>query len=958
MLATTLPVCAFLAMGSVSWSDEGHKTEIIESCGDTTIVWDINQGITITTHGVLVSKGTSFWVMKPDWSERIYGISDSPSILDDAVVSVENGEKTITLVFSPPDEDGSLPVEGELSLRMRPDNSLTMSARFKLLKETDAIVEWGVARMTPTAFLGASYAGESWDGNTVQGKIPSTPLSSEVEESTVVKNLKSLNLGSRLAPIEISANEQSRVIFFDYRANRWAKPEEPIFWLGSMERSITAGEDYYFEATLDFGEIDRTQTHSVTTRTNGVRLLSTEEALVPAGLNQPLIPTPKQVEFTGSDLRLSDDAPLAIYVGENPSDQIQSTARFLQQEAKKFYNLESEIHAESAPPSAKRAIMLGGKSAAERCEASGLEIPEHNEGYALVVDENVVAVAANTPKGLQHGTMTLTQLIGADLRGVAIRGARISDYPSLDFRGVHFHSGKDTADEICKALRDLIARFKLNTVVWECSYINWDNHQEGVHPDYGMPKDDARLVVDAARQNRLELIPLIQSLGHAEWVFTNRTNMDIAEDPETPYAVSPSNPDTYKFLFSIYEEAVELFDPQYFHIGHDEVSMLGRFPFRSKSPDKTSTDLIIDHINVLKEWFDARKINVMMWGDMFLASGEARDATFAHSLDEARDRRQRLSKDIVITDWHYSPESPENYPSIALWKKEGFRVIGASWNTPLNIQNLARACIDANAYGMLQTTWAGFNFRINGNESQWSQYWAYILAAHYFWSGDATPPEELHFEARKVFLRHWFDEKPLLQPKSGTFLEIASVANRSGIDGQGGGWLDYDGQFDLTDLPAGQSRLGETQFYLADAQQENVCVLLRGLLNPDGEFPDQVDLRLVEPHNASEIHFLIAATYNTQDGRKIGSIEVSFEDNSTVTLDLVYGENIFAMHDVRIGRTSTIAWDGETRSGSAAHLWDLSLDIPDSINSPCSSIRVKSDNTEAAPVLFAVTLVD
>src|SRR5690606_652680 len=111
----------------------------------------------------------------------------------------------------------------------------------------------------------------------------------------------------------------------------------------------------------------------------------------------------------------------------------------------------------------------------------------------------------------------------------------------------------------------------------------------------------------------VDLIPLIQSLGHSEWIFTNGHNLDIAEDPDMPYAYSPTNPRTYDFIFSVYQEALDFFQPKGFHIGHDEVTMRGRFPYRSRESGMSATDLILMDTIKLNDWFRERGVMVHLW---------------------------------------------------------------------------------------------------------------------------------------------------------------------------------------------------------------------------------------------------------------------------------------------------------------------------------------------------------
>jgi hexosaminidase len=97
------------------------------------------------------------------------------------------------------------------------------------------------------------------------------------------------------------------------------------------------------------------------------------------------------------------------------------------------------------------------------CAEAGLALPANPEGYSLLVRGDAAAIAANTETGVFYGLTTLLQLSALDKKGVYLKGAEIVDYPALAFRGVHCLSGKNAGDQIAKAIRTLMARFKMNS---------------------------------------------------------------------------------------------------------------------------------------------------------------------------------------------------------------------------------------------------------------------------------------------------------------------------------------------------------------------------------------------------------------------------------------------------------------------------------------------------------------
>ena len=105
-----------------------------------------------------------------------------------------------------------------------------------------------------------------------------------------------------------------------------------------------------------------------------------------------------------------------------------------------------------------------------------------------------------------------------------------------------------------------------------------------------MSKTDLRAELAFARAHYLEPVPLINSVGHMEWLFSDPARLALAEDPQTPYAANVTNADTYKFLFSLYDEVLDTFHSPVLHIGGDEVTMRGRYPYLSRATYPTVAD--------------------------------------------------------------------------------------------------------------------------------------------------------------------------------------------------------------------------------------------------------------------------------------------------------------------------------------------------------------------------------
>jgi len=386
---------------------------------------------------------------------------------------------------------------------------------------------------------------------------------------------------------------------------------------------------------------------------------------------------------------------------------------------------------------------------------TGLSAPAwatNAEGYRLSVNTNGLVIQSATAQGAFYGLQTLAQLRTSVVGGLSCPAVEVADWPSLRFRGVHwFPSAAGVAmDE--RLITNVFSVFKFNHCVIQCESAHWDSHPE-IAQRNGIAKADLRQLVAACRFRFLEPVPLIDVPGHADWMFRHGQNTSLIEDPQTPYACCVRNPQTIQLIEDVMAECLDVFHPQTFHLGFDEITLRGRFP-NPECPfchDATATTLMAESANQLAGWLAARGVATMIWGDMLLAPGEAADATSAPTGAEAAARRAAIAKTITIADWHYVWNA--DHTSLDILRQAGFHTIACTWDEPVNIYRFSQAAIASGSDGLLQTTWAGFFPAEREMRQEIDQYAAYILAADYAWSGRSDPPAALGYAARAVFLK-------------------------------------------------------------------------------------------------------------------------------------------------------------------------------------------------------------
>ncbi len=371
------------------------------------------------------------------------------------------------------------------------------------------------------------------------------------------------------------------------------------------------------------------------------------------------------------------------------------------------------------------------------------------DAFRIAVEPDGVKISAGTCRGAFYALQSLKFLVkdgGIDCQTIVER-------PAFDYRGVMFYSASD-ALEFNKALIDRVyAPFRINNLVIEVSRAHWDTTPE-LRNENGISKAELKELIAYAEENFIEVSPHISTLGHCEWLFDKGVNLDLAEDPGHPYAYFTSNPRLYPLMLKLFDEICDTFgNPRYFHIGHDEWLVSGRYPHRSETKAQTLQDIFYNDVMVYYEHAKVRGVRLMMWQDMLVTYDETKPSSIGaggppNNLSELR---QKLPKDIVMAAWRY--ETEDEYRDVAGLCRDGFPVIGCPWRDPGNVEKLSRFVRDCRGEGMLQTTWAGFFPRENVMKGEFSQIASYIRAGVFAWNPD-NPDIDYQDAMRRVWLRN------------------------------------------------------------------------------------------------------------------------------------------------------------------------------------------------------------
>lgn len=601
----------------------------------------------------------------------------------------------------------------------------------------------------------------------------------------------------------------------------------------------------------------------------------------------------------------------------------------------------------SAPENAANAIVIGENSRngllRAVCERDSVRLPkakQANTAYAIDVSSDRVVLSGASVLGTYYGAQTLKQLLKRHADGSIFAGSTsIRDYASLGFRGVHLLTSRDCLSYTSKLIENLLAPMKINHIVLQTDKIAWKSHPEITDKSNFMPAEDVPKLLEVARRHHIAVTPLVQSPGHLEWAFLGGKNLDFAEDPERPYCYCMTNPKSYEFIFSVMDEAIELFGhPEYFHAGRDEFDMEGRMPHDERCMAIGKEKLYLQDTIKIYEHLKSKGCKMMMWGDVLTKPGY-------------KDEIDQLPKDILINDWRYAPS--ETYPTVDFYQSHGFPVVGGTWYSFANISTFSRYAALKGIDGMLQTTWTGWSSEEVTLKNYPDQVYAYILSAAWSWNPQCPSLGELPYRPDAVFKKLWTTQ-PLENRVSYSQVRLDPYCNISRVDSSRKiGWLGMGKGNDLSALPAGTVEIEGTPFAIPLGKIDKPGAVMLGGNALPGSFPRSVEGISVDAKVAA-LSFLHGCAYASDKDSEVGKYIVHYEDGKTEQIPLVYSSNIHAWDDQATATSYGFAWRSRAADGRVVGVSDLHWENPRP-DVKITGIDFVADDTEASPFLLALT---
>lgn len=274
------------------------------------------------------------------------------------------------------------------------------------------------------------------------------------------------------------------------------------------------------------------------------------------------------------------------------------------------------------------------------------QITGDSEEYVLSISEDIL-VYASQPVGFLRAVSTIMQMVSSD----ELMKCFLYDYPACSIRGYRVYMpGHKTLGDF-KEMVDFLVYYKFNAMIlevggameykrhpkinekWvefcrECSKYSgraeeiqegqgWD--KDSIHYENGdgefLTQDECRSLAEYCRERGIEIIPECPTLSHTDYIC--HAYPEIAERQNDPYpdTYCPEHPMTYKIVFDVLDEVIDVFKPKRINIGHDEFYSVA---VCDKCKGKIPSSVYADDVKKISEYLASKGIETMMWGEKLL----------------------------------------------------------------------------------------------------------------------------------------------------------------------------------------------------------------------------------------------------------------------------------------------------------------------------------------------------
>ncbi len=414
------------------------------------------------------------------------------------------------------------------------------------------------------------------------------------------------------------------------------------------------------------------------------------------------------------------------------------------------------------------------------------------DAFAVCTRQNEICVYSESECGLIYGVYEVLQQAQAD-NGYVQDGISFSA-PQCPLRALKVYlPGEKQLNQFYKIV-DMLLYYRYNTIIIEVggameykrhpeineSWIEYCNEmrryperadevqnmfgwvKNSIHFENGdggfLSQDTVRELVKYCRDRGMNVIPEVPCLSHSDYLLN--AHPELSERPYDPFpdTYCPSNPDSYKLLFEVMDEVIDVFRPNIMQIGHDEFYTYG---LCERCRQRSAADILAGDITRIHDYLAEHGIRLMYWSEKMLNhitswgegwGGAERHCKCSrktvHDMPATYTAIDKIPKDCISHNWYWGMRESHDDEFLS----RGMDMTYGNWD-PRGFVNWQKR-VEAGAMGAAPSHWTTLEEVTMQRNSVLIDI---VFGAYLFWKTDYTDDryEEL-FKAsiEELYLYH------------------------------------------------------------------------------------------------------------------------------------------------------------------------------------------------------------
>ncbi|XP_054848597.1 hexosaminidase D-like [Eublepharis macularius] len=223
----------------------------------------------------------------------------------------------------------------------------------------------------------------------------------------------------------------------------------------------------------------------------------------------------------------------------------------------------------------------------------------------------------------RDGSLELSEVKAAAVRQES-RKQPVQDFSTTQMRLVHLDlKGAAPKVSYLEQVFPLFSKLGANGVLIEYEdMFPFKAELEVLKSPYAYSEEDIEKIQDLAELNKLEVIPLVQTFGHVEFILKHDRYRHLREVERFPNSFNPHVPETFTLLKALLTQVLSKHRrSSWVHIGADEVFHLGEGMDSKNWLSRNAGDvgkMYLNHIQEVVRFVASQDwgLQVLMWDDM------------------------------------------------------------------------------------------------------------------------------------------------------------------------------------------------------------------------------------------------------------------------------------------------------------------------------------------------------